>query len=145
MKRALALLLLLLVALAAVLAFGASRLRSRQVAAQPVELADVDADAAAARLAAAVRIPTISHFEGEGDDRDTFLRFHDFLATTFPAAHAATSRERVADLTLLYTWKGRDPALAPVVLCAHQDVVPVPPDAEAAWTHPAFSGETLAQ
>jgi carboxypeptidase PM20D1 len=140
MKRALAVLLLLVVALAALLAVGASRLRSRQVAAERVELAAVDADAAAARLAEAVRFQTISHFEGKGDDRDTFLRFHDFLARAFPAAHAAASRERVADLTLLYTWKGRDPALAPVVLCAHQDVVPVPPDAEAAWTHPAFAG-----
>jgi carboxypeptidase PM20D1 len=141
MKRALAVLLLLAVAFLGVLAYGASRLRSRQQPAERVELAAVDADAAAERLAAAVRIPTVSHFEGVGDDRAVFFRFHDFLATTFPGLHAAASRELVADRTLLYTWKGRDPSLAPVLLCAHQDVVPVPADAEAAWTHPPFSGE----
>lgn len=141
MKRALAAVLVLVLVLAGVLVLRATRLASRQVPAERVAFVPVDADAAARRLAAAVRHPTISHFEGQGDDRAAFLAFHDFLAKTFPAAHAATTRERVADLSLLYTWKGRDPALAPVLLLAHQDVVPVPEGAEASWTHPPFAGE----
>src|SRR6202012_5372513 len=37
-------------------------------------------------------------------------------------------------------WRGSDPTLAPVILMAHQDVVPVTPGTEKDWTHPPFSG-----
>ena len=50
------------------------------------------------------------------------------------------SREVVAGHTLIYTWKGSDPSLAPIVLMAHQDVVPVTPGAEADWKHPPLAG-----
>jgi carboxypeptidase PM20D1 len=50
------------------------------------------------------------------------------------------TREVVADHTLVYTWKGSDPSLAPVVLMAHQDVVPVTPGTEGDWKHPPFGG-----
>jgi carboxypeptidase PM20D1 len=38
------------------------------------------------------------------------------------------------------TWPGSDPALPPVLLLAHQDVVPVEGASESKWTHPAFDG-----
>ena len=41
---------------------------------------------------------------------------------------------------LLYTWQGSDDKLKPLVLMAHQDVVPVPASTVDAWTHPPFSG-----
>ena len=42
------------------------------------------------------------------------------------------------DNSLLYEWPGRDVSLAPIILMAHQDVVPAgSPDR---WTHPPFSG-----
>jgi carboxypeptidase PM20D1 len=44
----------------------------------------------------------------------------------------------VADGTLIYEWTGFDPSLQPIVLMAHQDVVPVPQPER--WTHPPFSG-----
>src|SRR5678816_3650729 len=50
------------------------------------------------------------------------------------------SRDELASRTLVYTWPGSDPSLAPVVLMAHQDVVPVTPGTEGAWKHPPFSG-----
>jgi len=40
-------------------------------------------------------------------------------------AHAAMTRELVAGHTLVYTWRGTDLSLPPVVLMAHHDVVPV--------------------
>jgi carboxypeptidase PM20D1 len=51
------------------------------------------------------------------------------------------TRETVADHTLVYTWPGSDPSLAPIVLMAHQDVVPVTPGTEKDWKHPPFAGE----
>jgi Gly-Xaa carboxypeptidase len=47
------------------------------------------------------------------------------------------TRETVNTFGLVYTIQGQDPSLKPLMLAAHQDVVPVP-DA-ATWTYPPFS------
>jgi carboxypeptidase PM20D1 len=51
------------------------------------------------------------------------------------------TREIVGKNTLVYTWQGSDLSLAPIILMAHQDVVPVTPGSESDWKHPPFSGE----
>jgi carboxypeptidase PM20D1 len=108
----------------------------------------VDEAAAAGRLAAALRFPTVSSQADQvgtggaaGRDPAPFLAFHAWLAETFPRVHATLAPEPVAGLSLLYTWPGRDPSLAPVLLMAHQDVVPVEAGTEGSWTHPPFAGE----
>lgn len=40
----------------------------------------------------------------------------------------------------LYTWTGTNPSLQPIVLMAHEDVVPVNPGTLGQWTHPPFEG-----
>ncbi len=100
----------------------------------------VDVDAAAQHLSQAVQIQTVSHQDPADDQPAEWTRLHDFLATTYPAAHAAMTREIVGKNTLVYTWRGTDPSLAPIVLMAHQDVVPVTPGTEANWKHPPFAG-----
>jgi carboxypeptidase PM20D1 len=100
----------------------------------------VDLAAAAQHLSQAVQIQTVSHQDPADDQPAEWARLHDFLQTAYPAAHAAMAREIVGRNTLVYTWKGSDPALAPVVLMAHQDVVPVTPGTEKDWKHPPFSG-----
>lgn len=101
----------------------------------------VDVAAAAQHLSQAVQIQTVSHQNRADDQPAEWAKLHDFLQATYPAAHAAMTREIVADNTLVYTWKGSDPSLAPIVLMAHQDVVPVTPGTEADWKHPPFSGD----
>ena len=100
----------------------------------------VDLDAAAQHLSQAIQIQTVSHQNAADDQPAEWTRLHDFLAATYPAAHAAMTREVVGRNTLVYTWKGSDPSLAPIVLMAHQDVVPVTPGTEANWKHPPFAG-----
>jgi carboxypeptidase PM20D1 len=97
----------------------------------------VDGPAVAGRLAQAIRIRTVS---GEQRDPATFDALHAWMVETWPAIHAATTRETVARHSLLYTWAGTDPALPPVVVMAHQDVVPVEAGTEAGWGQPPFSG-----
>jgi carboxypeptidase PM20D1 len=46
----------------------------------------------------------------------------------------------VATNSLLYTWKGRDSALKPILLLGHLDVVPVEVGAQKDWQEEAFSG-----
>jgi carboxypeptidase PM20D1 len=100
----------------------------------------VDMTLAAQHLSQAVQIQTVSHQDPAQDRPAEWERLHAFLATAYPAAHAAMTREIVAKNTLVYTWKGSDPSLAPVILMAHQDVVPVTPGTEGDWKHPPFSG-----
>ena len=92
------------------------------------------------RLAEAVRFRTVSPQEPADFDPAPFLAFHAFLEEQFPATHEALRRETVAGYSLLYTWVGSDPALPPVLLAAHQDVVPVVPGSLARWSQPPFGG-----
>jgi len=139
MKKALAIAGLVLLVLVAVLLVRTALARSYQITAPPVTDISIDARAAAERLAGALRFPTISHEEG-GVERAAFLGLHEHLARSFPLVHARLTREVVAGYSLLYTWKGRNPNAAPILLLSHQDVVPVEPGTERAWTRPPFSG-----
>ena len=129
-----------LLILVAVLAIRTARLESRQPAWEDVSLAQVDAQRPAENLSNAIRHRTISFFDSDRRDRRAFLGFHSFLRETFPAVRRALDRELVGELSLLYRWLGSDESLEPVLLLAHQDVVPVPPGAVDSWTHPPFSG-----
>jgi carboxypeptidase PM20D1 len=100
----------------------------------------IDRARAAQHLSEAVRIRTISHQDRNENERAEFERFLGWLQATYPAAHAAMSRDLVADLTSIYTWPGSDPALPPIVLMAHYDVVPVTAGTEGDWKHPPFDG-----
>src|SRR5438270_9783625 len=82
---------------------------------------------AAEHLAAAIRFRTVSHQDGAQDDRRQWRDLRAFLARTYPAMHRALRRELVNGDGLLYTWPGSDPEARPVLLMAHQDVVPVEP------------------
>ena len=108
-----------------------------------VELAPpvpVDAGRAAQRLAEAVSIRTVSHQDPAANDWAEWERLRAWLRDTYPSFHSVATLELVAGHTLLYTWAGSDPALAPIVLLAHHDVVPVTPGTEGDWTHPPFAG-----
>lgn len=107
-----------------------------QLAAAP----PVNLQRAASHLAEAVRFRTISHQDASENDAAEWDRFHAWLADTYPAAHAAMSREIVAGNTLVYTWSGNDSTRNPIVLLAHHDVVPVTPGTEPDWKHPPFAG-----
>lgn len=109
-----------------------------------IEIADasanaIDANAAAARLGEAIRFRTVS-LVGADEDRAPFQQFHAWLQQTYPAFHAAAQREVIGEFSLLYTWAGSDPAQPPIILLAHQDVVPVPEDTLQNWTVDPFGG-----
>lgn len=139
MKRIFLILGAALLLLIAVLLIRTATVKSRQIEVQPVTDLTVDADAAAQRLAAAIRFPTVSHEDGRVEAA-AFQDLHRFLEQSFPRVHASLVRELVAGYSLLYTWKGTDPRLPPILLMSHMDVVPVEPGTEKDWTHPAFSG-----
>jgi carboxypeptidase PM20D1 len=137
----------LLVALGAVVAASAIVVLARAAAtgraAPPTAPLGPEALAAAAgveeSLAALIRRPTVSSYDSKAEDDSSFAALKADLPRLFPRAHAAMTREEPGDRALLFTWKGLDEALPPVILCAHFDVVPVEDAAE--WRRPPFSGD----
>jgi carboxypeptidase PM20D1 len=98
-------------------------------------------DSAISHLSMAIRIPTVSPQDPSRIDSGVFLQYRHFLQSAYPLIHQRLSREIVTDFSYVYTWKGTDPALAPLILMAHYDVVPVEPSATKLWTVQPFSGE----
>lgn len=145
MRRRGPLLLLLLsvplLGFAALLAGNTLRLSSRQESVERAGPGSWDADSLAARLSGAVRFRTVS-----GADSTVFRAFHAYLERHYPRVftelHRVRSQEarRVPSEALLLEWPGTSPSLPPVLLLAHQDVVPVEPETEASWEHPPWGG-----
>lgn len=106
----------------------------------PLELPEIDAEAAAGHLAQALRCQTISDLERSKIDPAPFKELHARLEEMFPLAHAALKRELVNEYSLLYTWQGENLELDPVLFTGHIDVVPVDPTTASAWQQPPFSG-----
>ncbi|ORX35361.1 putative carboxypeptidase s precursor [Kockovaella imperatae] len=94
-------------------------------------------------LSRAVQIPTEVFDEMGPIDEDPrwapLKKFQSFLETSFPKLHA-TMLKSVHNLALVYEWPGSDPSLKPLLLTAHQDVVPVLPASLPQWDKPPYSG-----
>ncbi|KAG5636676.1 hypothetical protein H0H81_007206 [Sphagnurus paluster] len=95
-------------------------------------------------LGGAVRVKTESYDDmgpvGEDPRWDAFGSFHEYLESVFPLVHKTLELTKVNTYGLLYVWQGADASLKPIVLAAHQDVVPVNPATADEWTHPPYSG-----
>lgn len=103
-------------------------------------------DRIAENVGAAIRFRTITltGADPRPGQEGPWLELHDWMIATYPAVHREMTREVVpGTLTLLYTWEGSDPSLPPLLLMAHQDVVPVNIGTEGDWTAPPFSGEVV--
>ncbi|KAI0011001.1 carboxypeptidase S [Xylariaceae sp. FL0662B] len=93
------------------------------------------------RHAGIVKIPSISYDDngepGEDPRWDVFFTLHKKFASLYPNLHLRMTRETINIFGLVYTIKGTDSSLKPLMLTAHQDVVPVA-DAST-WKYPPFS------
>jgi carboxypeptidase PM20D1 len=137
-KKVLKIFLIVFVLLLAFLLARTFLAKSRQIQVSPVEKIPLDSDLLVSHFVGALQIQTISYDEPSKLNRSEFQRFHDYLRQSFPLAHAKLSVESVSGYSLLFRWQGADSELAPLVLMAHMDVVPV----EATpWKQPPFSGK----
>ena len=88
-------------------------------------------------LSRMVQVPTVT-----GVDRKSFAAFRKVLAEEFPHVYSACEVIMPGgdgSDAIMFKWKGKASS-RPLVLMAHQDVVP----AEGEWKYPAFSG-TIAE
>jgi hypothetical protein len=75
-------------------------------------------------LAGAVQVRSESFDDldevGKDDRWEVFSNVHDYLESKFPNVHKTLEKETVNKFGLLYTWKGKDESLKPLLLMAHQ-------------------------
>ena len=134
---ALAGLVLLLVLAVAV---NTARQGSRQLDVPPAPQLAVDERALADKLAGAVRFQTIASLDDPEAGAAEFRKLHAFLRERFPRVHQELKLETVGGYSLLYTWLGTDAKAPPILLMAHQDVVPVSPGTQDQWQALPFAG-----
>ncbi|KAH9841649.1 uncharacterized protein C8Q71DRAFT_738043 [Rhodofomes roseus] len=95
-------------------------------------------------LSGAIQIPTEMYDDmgipGEDPKWDIFSEMHAYLESRFPLVHAKLTKATANTYALVYHWQGSDDSLKPMLLTAHQDVVPVEPSTADQWTQPPFSG-----
>ncbi|CZR67293.1 related to CPS1-gly-X carboxypeptidase YSCS precursor [Phialocephala subalpina] len=96
------------------------------------------------RLSRAVQIPTEDFDDmgpvGEDDRWDIFYDLQKYFEKTFPLFHEKLEQDIINSHGLVYTWRGSDSSLQPILLTGHQDTVPVAADTLDQWTHDPFSG-----
>jgi carboxypeptidase PM20D1 len=118
------------------------RLPNHQLAAVPAApVLALAPDSALAHLAGALRIATVSRTVYAETDSVPFDQLQAYVQRTFPLVHQRLKRQTINHYGLLYEWPGTDARLKPLLLLAHQDVVPVLPGTEGQWTRPPFAGQ----
>ncbi|CAK7893929.1 carboxypeptidase S [[Candida] anglica] len=97
------------------------------------------------KLSGAVQIDT-TIFDNQPDVSEDpkvwekFADFHLYLQTTFPTVFALLEVEYVNTYGIVLYWKGSNKSLKPLMLTAHQDVVPVQKATLGDWSYPPFEG-----
>ncbi len=138
MKRILRLLIWLIIMLLIIIIIKTLLFRSLQVQTEKVTIS-IFGNESVNHLSGAVKFPTISYSATSPVDTAAFSGYMNFITKTYPLITDRLSREIFNNFSLLYTWKGKNPSLKPVILMAHYDVVP--PGDTASWDKKPFSGE----
>lgn len=86
-----------------------------------------------------VQIPSLSSVNDQDTDWSQFEKIHEFLAEAYPHIHQRMEKTVIGHASLLFHFRSRDPKRLPVLLMAHQDVVP--PGNLSQWSDDPFSGK----
>lgn len=132
--------IVVLISILTILIARTVRMESRQVRSDSLPGIPIDGNRAVHNLSRALTYRTIAHTDPSRTEPAEFLRFHRFIEDNYPRLSARLTREKINRLNFLYTWKGSDPTLKPILLMAHMDVVPADAATLSMWTHPPFSG-----
>lgn len=138
-KKFFILLLLVVLILVGILLFNTFRFQSNQQSVESVPAPELT-DSSLQHFQQALSYKTISYGDPSLFDSTQFIGLRNFLERTYPKTHERLSREIVAGYSLLYKWEGKNSELKPVVLMAHQDVVPIEEATKSMWTVDPFGG-----
>jgi len=130
--------LALIVVLAVVLLVNAARLKPTPVD-NPLPTSTVmGSDEAVERFREVLRCRTVWGLENPDADHAPFDEFVPKLRTLYPRVFSDLELTMINTYGILLKWEGANPALEPIVLMAHHDVVEADP---AEWTHDPFAAD----
>ncbi|GAB3267135.1 M20 family peptidase [Larkinella harenae] len=129
-----------LLVLLGILLINMLRFSSKQLTDVPPAPTVLVGDSAIGRLVKTLQLRTVSYSDYTLTDTTQFEKFLTLLQQSFPRIHRQLQRETFNRYGLLYEWKGRNPALKPVLLMGHYDVVPVIQGTQQLWKKPPFAG-----
>ncbi len=98
-------------------------------------------DSCVHRFQKAITFKTISYDEPSKMDSSAFFGFQEFLMNSYPLVFSKMGVEKVNTFGLILHWKGKSATEKPVILMAHQDVVPIEEATKNDWMAAPFSGE----
>lgn len=140
LKKTIVASLLILMVFVGILVFRTIGFKSKQVKVEQVKPVQV-AEQSILNFQNAIRIKTISNENRSRMDTSHFSNNLRFMVSAYPNLNKSLRREVVNQYSLLYTWKGKNPKLKPIILMGHMDVVPVEEESESNWKADPFSGE----
>lgn len=145
LKRILVLICFGIVALASVMVVRSFLIRpnpvSNDVQIVSSETFNIDIGQAVQHLSKAVSFKTISTEDNNATNAASFEEFHAFLQNTYPNVFEKLTLKKMGAYGLLFAWKGQDETIKPILLMAHQDVVPIAKNTDHLWEHEPFSGD----
>ena len=98
------------------------------------------------KLSEIIRIRSESYDDlgliGEDHWWDVFYQIEDYIKAKYPKVLEHVKLDHANTHGLILTWEGSVPAqeAKPILMLAHQDVVPVIADTVQDWTHPPYEG-----
>jgi carboxypeptidase PM20D1 len=139
MKKILAYLGVILIVLLAVILFRTFTFKSKQVDVEQMSYLTLN-DSCVSHLQQAIRFRTISYDDPKLLDTAAFFGFQNFLIQSYPLVFSKMGVEKVNEFSLILHWKGKSAKAKPIVLMAHQDVVPIEEATVNLWVVKPFSG-----
>ncbi len=131
---------LLLLILIVVILFRTFTFKSKQLHEPQAAFLNLG-DSCVLHLQEALRYQTVSYDDESLRDTAVFADFQKFLKQTYPLVFSEMEVERVNRFSLIIHWKGASAKAKPIILMAHQDVVPIEEATANLWDVPPFSGK----
>ncbi|KTD37468.1 zinc metalloprotein [Legionella nautarum] len=101
----------------------------------------IEEDSAIEHLCRVIQFETISEQPLVNANPEAFKALHTYLFSTYPDLFKQVELKSFGEFALLLKWQGEDSSMEPMLLIAHQDVVPVPISESDQWSFPPFSGQ----
>lgn len=139
LKKLLLILLAVIIIFAAVILINNSKYRGG-IPSKPAMAQMAISDSAIQHMSEAVQAKTISYADSLPVDTAEYLRLKAFIEKAYPLVNQKLQRQVFNGFSYLYKWQGSNKNLAPYVIMAHSDVVPVEAATLNKWSVEPFSG-----
>lgn len=137
MKKIFKAALILVIIFIAYILFKTLTFTSKQLEVTPVSKVEIS-KSSITRLTEALKIKTISHEDPANFDSTAFEAFNKLLQNNYPLIDSALEHKTFNKYSHLFSWRGEDVTLKPVILMGHIDVVPIASPEK--WSVDPFGG-----